>query len=420
MARQPGLARALAQTLQEVRLAGARPAGDLGRLLEAYEAELARAKLADRAEVFRLALEVPEHPLLGLPALLLDLAVASAVEERFLSTAARRGAGHRAGRRRARGPPTLARAGRGSAAGRRDRRRARSRGCSSGSSSRASRSCRRRARTCRSSPRRARAASASRSRGWRLREAGARRAVRSDGGAPARAVAVPRATSRRRSRRAGVPAYFARGTRAARPGGARVPRAARVRGRGALGARASPSTSRSARCPTRSGGAPPSAAAARRSLGAARRRADPCRWKSRERRARAAGRPRRSGRAGRRRHAARAAAVGAAPRRGGGDRRPRAVGDSASTGSTASCKRSSRELEDEATGGAAAPASRGDLARCASSRCRCSTRSPPCRARRPGAAGSTRSPRSPPRALRDPSACSRCSASWRRWRRSGR
>ena len=85
VASQPGLARALAKTLSEVRLAGARPQGDLGRVLQAYEAELSRARLADRAEVFRLALEAPQHALLSLPALLVDLPLTAAVEERFLS-----------------------------------------------------------------------------------------------------------------------------------------------------------------------------------------------------------------------------------------------------------------------------------------------------------------------------------------------
>ena len=47
--RQPGLARALARTLQEVRNARARPTQDLGRILDAYEAELLCAKLADRS-----------------------------------------------------------------------------------------------------------------------------------------------------------------------------------------------------------------------------------------------------------------------------------------------------------------------------------------------------------------------------------
>ena len=85
VARQPGLARALSRSLQEARLAGARPGGDLGRLLEAYEAELLRAHLADRAEVFRLALLAHDHPLLGLPALLVDLDLVAPLEERLIS-----------------------------------------------------------------------------------------------------------------------------------------------------------------------------------------------------------------------------------------------------------------------------------------------------------------------------------------------
>jgi len=84
VATQPGLPRALARTLLELRLAGARPVGDLARLLEVYEAELLRSKLADRAEVLRLALEA-EHPLLSRPAALVDLPVSCALEERFLS-----------------------------------------------------------------------------------------------------------------------------------------------------------------------------------------------------------------------------------------------------------------------------------------------------------------------------------------------
>src|SRR4051794_35440476 len=83
VARQPGLPRALCRTLQEARLAGARPSGDLGRILEAYEAELRRASLADRAEVFRLALEAPSA-LLEVPALLIDVSLRSPLEERLL------------------------------------------------------------------------------------------------------------------------------------------------------------------------------------------------------------------------------------------------------------------------------------------------------------------------------------------------
>jgi len=85
VAQQPGLARALARSLQEARLAGVRPAGDLGRVLDAYETELERGRLADRAEVFRLALLAAGHPLLALPALLVDLHLGAVLEERLLS-----------------------------------------------------------------------------------------------------------------------------------------------------------------------------------------------------------------------------------------------------------------------------------------------------------------------------------------------
>ena len=55
----PGLSRALSRTLQEARLGQARLEGDLGRILQAYEDELQRAGLADRAEVFRIAVASP-------------------------------------------------------------------------------------------------------------------------------------------------------------------------------------------------------------------------------------------------------------------------------------------------------------------------------------------------------------------------
>lgn len=84
VADQPGLPRALSRTVQELRLAGARPGGDLGRILDTYETELRRAGLADRAEVFRLALE-SDSPLLSLPALLLDVPLRAPVEERFVA-----------------------------------------------------------------------------------------------------------------------------------------------------------------------------------------------------------------------------------------------------------------------------------------------------------------------------------------------
>jgi CRISPR/Cas system-associated exonuclease Cas4 (RecB family) len=78
---RPGLPRALARSLQELRLGEARPPdADLLRLLEAYEAELARARLADRAEVLRLALQAPRP---RLPCVLLDVAIATALERRL-------------------------------------------------------------------------------------------------------------------------------------------------------------------------------------------------------------------------------------------------------------------------------------------------------------------------------------------------
>lgn len=83
----PGFAKALARTLQELRLAGVcakdlEPAGeagsDLGKLLTRYEEELAGAKLADLARIFDLAREAIENgdtalPLVGLPVMALDV-----------------------------------------------------------------------------------------------------------------------------------------------------------------------------------------------------------------------------------------------------------------------------------------------------------------------------------------------------------
>jgi RecB family exonuclease len=84
LAGQPGLPRAVSRTLQELRLSGARPSGDVGRLLAEYEAELAEARLADRARVFELAL-LAEHELLELPALLVDLPARAPLEARLIA-----------------------------------------------------------------------------------------------------------------------------------------------------------------------------------------------------------------------------------------------------------------------------------------------------------------------------------------------
>ncbi|TMB34482.1 MAG: PD-(D/E)XK nuclease family protein [Deltaproteobacteria bacterium] len=97
---RPGLARALARTLGEIRLAGIAPDAlrpirpELADLLRIYEAELSRARLADRATVLALASERIrdgiEHPILGHPLLLADLSLQSALERNLVAALARR------------------------------------------------------------------------------------------------------------------------------------------------------------------------------------------------------------------------------------------------------------------------------------------------------------------------------------------
>jgi len=97
---RPGLARALARTLQEIRLAGLRSEAlrpvrpELADLLRVYEAELARARLADRAVVLTVASERIrdgiEHPILGHPLLLADVALGSALERNLVAALAAR------------------------------------------------------------------------------------------------------------------------------------------------------------------------------------------------------------------------------------------------------------------------------------------------------------------------------------------
>lgn len=97
----PGLARALSRTLAELRMACvardalAATSPDLVALADAYEAELANAGLADRAEIFRIATAFARDPalrapLLGLPTLLLDVALESAAERDFAAALAAR------------------------------------------------------------------------------------------------------------------------------------------------------------------------------------------------------------------------------------------------------------------------------------------------------------------------------------------
>jgi CRISPR/Cas system-associated exonuclease Cas4 (RecB family) len=104
VARFPGLPRALARTLADLRLAGVAPdalgeAGEeLARIHRAYEDELARAGLADRALVLRLAAEAAAGPpggspgasLIGRPLLLLDVPLAAALERDLVAALAAR------------------------------------------------------------------------------------------------------------------------------------------------------------------------------------------------------------------------------------------------------------------------------------------------------------------------------------------
>lgn len=82
----PGFARALARTLSELRLAGVRPDGDLGLLdlgllMDRYQAELSERSLADLAAIFELAHAAAGR--LGLPLLLLDARLESRAHKEF-------------------------------------------------------------------------------------------------------------------------------------------------------------------------------------------------------------------------------------------------------------------------------------------------------------------------------------------------
>ncbi|HEV2201686.1 MAG TPA: PD-(D/E)XK nuclease family protein [Bryobacteraceae bacterium] len=97
----PGFARALARTIQELRLAGVRAedlaktgetGADLAKLLRRYERELAEARLADLARVFELARAAAEagggDPRLGLPIVALDVPLESAADRAFFQAVA--------------------------------------------------------------------------------------------------------------------------------------------------------------------------------------------------------------------------------------------------------------------------------------------------------------------------------------------
>jgi ATP-dependent helicase/nuclease subunit B len=97
VARRPGFARALASTVNELRLAGVEPASlaeleeagcDLAELVEAVENQLKNASVADRAMLFRTAaraaIEVEGEPYRLLPILMLDVPISSAAQRDFV------------------------------------------------------------------------------------------------------------------------------------------------------------------------------------------------------------------------------------------------------------------------------------------------------------------------------------------------
>jgi ATP-dependent helicase/nuclease subunit B len=97
VARMPGFARALSRTLRELRLAGVDAArltplgaagADLARLLERFDEQFALASSADRARLFRAAartLAAGESNDARMPLVLLDVPIESEAERQFLS-----------------------------------------------------------------------------------------------------------------------------------------------------------------------------------------------------------------------------------------------------------------------------------------------------------------------------------------------
>ena len=97
----PGFARALARTLDELRMNRVRaaalagsgaPGADLAILLAAYEQEMQTGALADLARVYELSIAATRdsHRWLGLPLVLLDVPLKSAIEQEFFDAVAAR------------------------------------------------------------------------------------------------------------------------------------------------------------------------------------------------------------------------------------------------------------------------------------------------------------------------------------------
>jgi len=89
LADRPGFPRALARTIEEVRMQNVRvPDPDLAALADAYVTELESTRLADSAMVLDIATNIAvsgTHALLGLPLIAYDVAIASARERAFIS-----------------------------------------------------------------------------------------------------------------------------------------------------------------------------------------------------------------------------------------------------------------------------------------------------------------------------------------------
>ena len=96
VARRPGFSRAVAATVTELRLAGLSPSSvaqlgdagsDLAELMKEFEEQLARGRVADRSQLFRIALraveDASEASLVGKPVLLLDVALHTESEGAF-------------------------------------------------------------------------------------------------------------------------------------------------------------------------------------------------------------------------------------------------------------------------------------------------------------------------------------------------
>jgi ATP-dependent helicase/nuclease subunit B len=96
VARRPGFSRAVAATVTELRLAGVDPSSvaqlgdagsDLAELMKEFEEQLVRGRVADRNQLFQIALEAVEDAsegsLVGKPVLLLDVALHTESEGAF-------------------------------------------------------------------------------------------------------------------------------------------------------------------------------------------------------------------------------------------------------------------------------------------------------------------------------------------------